>query len=194
MLAPLEALGWYAGSRPRRTYARELGGVGWNRGPRESGPSACRRRHYIVFLSGIGDPSAQWHYPEETEFLRRLRERLPRPPRSATCSPTRSRARTSSTTAQRSALGGLWSDREDGARQPVRPGRGADQPRNLFQVTVSVDHRYGPFFNLGQAENVRDALLAYGYRRERAGSSCGYSGGGRSPSGSPPSRRMLGPR
>jgi len=41
--------------------------------------------------------------------------------------------------------------------------------RNLFQVAVSVDHRYGPFYNLGQAENVRDALLAYGYRAVRQG-------------------------
>ena len=51
--------------------------------------------------------------------------------------------------------------------------------RNLFQVAVSVDHRYGPFFNLGQAENVRDALLAHGYRRGsgRGIVLIGYSGG-----------------
>jgi hypothetical protein len=46
-------------------------------------------------------------------------------------------------------------------------------------VTVSVDHRYGPFFNLGQAESVRDALLAHGYRRGsgRGIVLIGYSGG-----------------
>src|SRR6201999_4451186 len=51
--------------------------------------------------------------------------------------------------------------------------------RNIFQVAVSVDHRYGPFFNLGAAEGIVSALQAHGYR---VGSGCplvliGYSGG-----------------
>jgi hypothetical protein len=83
--------------------------------------------------------------------------------------------------ARRSTIERMW----DGIERRVRKNQYAPvgaliNLRNLFQVTVSVDHRYGPFFNLGQAENVRDALLAHGYR---PGSGkgvflIGYSGGG----------------
>ena len=78
LLAPLESLGWYAGWRERRAYTRQGAPGPPAPGPARRRPRPSRRpAHYIVFLSGIGDPSAQWHYPEETEFLRRLREALP---------------------------------------------------------------------------------------------------------------------
>src|SRR5262249_53451794 len=42
-----------------------------------TGPGTAEAAHYVVFLSAIGDPSGRWHCPEETAFLRRLRERPP---------------------------------------------------------------------------------------------------------------------
>ncbi len=183
LLAPLESLGWYAGWRSRRTYTRQgaEGAQGAEGTSAEAAPAIPESSDYIVFLSGIGDPSAQWHYPEETEFLRRLREALPQ---AAVISDLFAYSVTSadiSTTSKRPRTGKMWESIERTVRKNQYAPVGAlINLRNLFQVTVSVDHRYGPFFNLGQAENVRDALLAYGYR---PGSGkgvylIGYSGGG----------------
>lgn len=52
--------------------------------------------------------------------------------------------------------------------------------RNMFQVAVSVDSRYGPIFNRGAAQVIFDSLIERGYR---PGSGTpvtliGYSGGG----------------
>jgi hypothetical protein len=60
--------------------------------------------------------------------------------------------------------------------------------RNLFQVAVSADPRYGPFFHLGMAATLRDACTAHGYR---VGSGqrvvlLGYSGGGQVSIGTAP--------
>lgn len=52
--------------------------------------------------------------------------------------------------------------------------------RNLYQVLVSADHRYGPIFNAGAAHVILDALLRAGYDMEKVPPICiiGYSGGG----------------
>jgi hypothetical protein len=179
LLAPLEALAWYAGWRPRRAYERRDGGAA-AAAPAAPAAETPEPEHYAVFLSGIGDPSAQWHYPEETEFLRRLRARLPA---TAVISDLFAYSITAGdirTTARRRLTGKAW----DGIEQAVRGNQAARigaliNLRNLMQVAVSVDHRYGPFFNLGQAENVRDALLAHGYTpgSGRGVFLIGYSGG-----------------
>jgi pimeloyl-ACP methyl ester carboxylesterase len=174
MGAPLEALGWSAGGRPRRRYARQAAA--------DAAATAAKPEtdYYVIFLSGIGDPSARWHYPEETEFLRRLRERLPN---AAVISDLFAYSVTGAdleTTARRERIGRMWGSIEKTVQgNQYAPIGALINLRNMFQVTVSVDHRYGPFFNLGQAENVRDALLAFGYH---PGSGkgiflIGYSGG-----------------
>jgi pimeloyl-ACP methyl ester carboxylesterase len=181
LLAPLESLGWYAGWRQRRAYTRQGPPGASGAAGQDAAQAVPEASHYIVFLSGIGDPSGQWHYPEETEFLRRLREALPQ---AAVISDLFAYSVTSAdirSSSRRSLIERMW----EGIERRVRKNQYAPvgaliNLRNLFQVTVSVDHRYGPFFNLGQAENVRDALLAYGYR---PGSGkgvylIGYSGGG----------------
>jgi hypothetical protein len=206
LLAPLEALGWYAGWRQRSKYTpRDLAGAAaappasaaGTAGPTTpDGAPRPEASHYVVFLSGIGDPSGRWHYPEETEFLRRLRERLPN---AAVIDDLFAYSVTSAdieATTRRPRMAKMW----EGIERTVRGNQYAPigaliNVRNLFQVTVSVDHRYGPFFNLGQAENVRDALLTYGYR---PGSGkgvylIGYSGGAQVSLGSAAYlRRLLG--
>jgi pimeloyl-ACP methyl ester carboxylesterase len=179
LLAPLEALGWYAGWRKRRTYTRQVADAG-TAGAAAVAAQAPEADHYVVFLSGIGDPSGRWHYPEETEFLRRLRERFPN---AVVIDDLFAYSVTSAdieTTSRRPRMAKMW----EGIERTVQGNQYAPvgaliNLRNLFQVTVSVDHRYGPFFNLGQAENVRDALLAYGYRpgSGRRVVLIGYSGG-----------------
>jgi hypothetical protein len=67
-----------------------------------------------------------------------------------------------------------------------RPGRGAAlgkiaiQGRNMLQVAVSADRRYGPVFNYGTANSIFQNLIEAGYE---PGSGVpvtliGYSGGG----------------
>ena len=70
LLSPLESLGWWAGWRQRARYqAAEPAGV--------TNGDASAARHFVVFLSGIGEASGAWRFPEERRFLDRLRPSLP---------------------------------------------------------------------------------------------------------------------
>jgi pimeloyl-ACP methyl ester carboxylesterase len=164
LLAPLESLGWYAGWRTRQPYERKPAPQGTPGATTTPGARKTPADHYVVFLSGIGDPSGLWHYPEETEFLRRLRAALPT---AAVVDDLFAYSVTGSDIeigTSRALLRKMWR----GIESAVRRNQGAPigaliNVHNLFQVAVSVDDRYGPFFNLGQAENMHDALLAYNY-------------------------------
>jgi hypothetical protein len=52
--------------------------------------------------------------------------------------------------------------------------------RNLFQVAVSADRRYGPIYNLGVANEIAKALVSRGYRigSGKPVTLLGFSGGG----------------
>jgi pimeloyl-ACP methyl ester carboxylesterase len=52
--------------------------------------------------------------------------------------------------------------------------------RNLFQVAVSADRRYGPIYNYGTAEVIQAGLLRRGYKigHGKPVTLIGYSGGG----------------
>jgi hypothetical protein len=150
-LAPIEALGWWAGWR------------GDARTPLRSGefpPSDAP--HFLVYLSGISAISGDAVSPEERRFLDHLRARLPG------CAVVRDvfpYSVTNTALNGQRALAWFWTRIE---RLRVRYPRALPAQllnlRNLFQVAVSADERYGPIFNYGVSQEIVEGLRRAGYR------------------------------
>jgi len=173
LTAPLEALGWWAGwfgEEIEETLAR----------PKEEGTeheaSRSPAAYFIIFLTGIAGVRQELYLPEEQTLLNRLVRQLPEAIIVDTIFPysVTNRALTS----QR-LFAWFWRyafrQKEHGRRVGF-----LINIRNLFQVMVSADHRFGPIYNQGTAETLIKGLRGHGY----AGGSgtpvilIGYSGGG----------------
>ena len=164
--APFEALRWWAQdvdlTLPSFPPKRET----------PSEPGEC----YVVYLTGIGG-SGESLARREQGFVDRVKERVPGAvmvtdvfPFSVTNNPL---------TGER-PLAWLWSFLHR-ARLTAKSllfefWIGA---RNVFQVAVCSDPRYGPIFNLGIAREVYESLLRHGYdpRSKAPIFLVGYSGG-----------------
>jgi predicted Abi (CAAX) family protease len=186
LLAPLEALGWWAG---------------WF-GDAEEGPASLGElavplaperpvRRWVVYLDGIGQASRE-ALPEGEDFLRRLAAALPADiailrglmPYSISNQPL--------TEGRWLARFWRWVDRWR-VRHPLTWLGLLVNLRNLTVVAVSADGRYGPVYNAGMAELIVDSLLANGYP---AGGGTpvtllGFSGGGQISLGALPHLRRL---
>jgi hypothetical protein len=157
-LAPMESLGWWAGwlgpnpedePGPEPPAAQPVGE-----------PPAC----FVLFLSGIGSISGDELLPAETAFLDRLQAALPEARIVRDVFPYAPSGR-QLLTGQR-VFSWLWRRvlkwRLDGTRWLPA----ILNVRNLFQVLVSADHRYGPLYSFGIARVARERLEAEGYRPE----------------------------
>lgn len=175
LVAPLESLGWWAGWFGRRDeLERDI----------ETARSVARPRSptsgddgYLVFLSGIGAISGTELLPTEAEFLRLLDDRLPQVTVVTDVFPY---AAGGDGLTGRRAFARLWRLLY---RMRLRGGHlltNLVNLRNLFQVLVSADTRYGPVFNYGTSRQVLLGLLRAGYRPEdrRPVFLLGSSGGG----------------
>lgn len=170
-LSPLETLSWWAG-----WTETETGDV--DEPLPAEGDAGRAPKTYVVYLSGVASISGQFLLPRELAFIRRLRRRLPRAAIVADVFPYSPggmalfaaprlfdrlwrRAQMLKLTERQSLLSVLINI------------------RNILQVMVSADHRYGPIFNQGVAHVIEKALSDDGMkRRERAGIVIiGYSGG-----------------
>lgn len=185
LLAPLEALGWWAG-----WYGDEVQTI-LNPGElAEPFPTDLTVTRYVVYLDGISQ--AQYTYlPEVERFLEELAIDLPDNnvlikgimPYSVLNLPlTENRflsffwrlADRFQTTASGGILGLLI-----GATINIR---------NILIVSVAADQRYGPIYNQGTAQIIYNSLVHYGYQR---GSGLpvtllGYSGGAQMAIGAAP--------
>lgn len=161
MSSPFEALGWWAGwfgegvssfeqvesrliQEDERLKEQEMG------------------QRYIVYLSGIGSLTGNSIPAEELPFLADLETRIPGtvliddvfPYSVSNVGLTGNRL-----------FGRFWRWVES-----IRPEHPTSYwlylivLRNLFQVLISADGRYGPIFNLGVAEEVWASLIKRGYR------------------------------
>ncbi|MEO1003251.1 MAG: CAAX protease [Cyanobacteria bacterium J06638_7] len=186
-LAPLQALGWWAGwFGDAEESPSSLGAL--------AAPMAEGRamRRWVVYLDGIGQASQQ-ALPEGEDFLRRLAAALPDDiailrgimPYSITNQPL--------TEGRWLARFWRWVDAWR-VRRPLAWLGLLVNLRNLTVVAVSADGRYGPLYNAGMAELIVGSLLANGYA---PGSGTpvtllGFSGGGQISLGALPHvRRML---
>ena len=167
-IAPLDALGWWAGWWGRARYTFDAA---------EAAASAEPPEHFVIYLSGVGSIANDWQFPEELAFTAALNERLGRAVIVDDIFPYAVAVRDLS---DEGAFRRLWG--------VVQRARSSDpntvlgwllMVRNAFRMAVSVDHRYGPYYNLANAVTIREALRAHGYQR---GSGqrvvlIGYSGG-----------------
>ncbi len=170
IVSPLESLGWWAGWFSDESESEyEL-----DEATHAILPPG--KHHFIVFLTGIGGVKTEVHIPEERHFLDQLAARMPDAvivddifPYSVT---------NQALTGNR-VFSWFWRVifRKQSEGKPL--GR-LINIRNIFQVLVSSDHRYGPMYDRGSAEIVIKGLLRHGYV---IGSGApvyliGYSGGG----------------
>jgi len=183
LISPLDALSWWAGWRRRPTYQASAAEPIASASGADAPPAAS---YYFAYLSGIGEASSTWHLPDEVEFVARLGAALPG---AVVINDVFPYSVTKQTLGDQGAAGWLWRPIDHIRRHNPDALVGIlVNLRNLFQVTVSADPRYGPFFHLGMAAALRDACTAHGYR---IGSGqrvvlLGYSGGGQVSIGTAP--------
>ncbi|WP_375207299.1 hypothetical protein [Hyphococcus sp.] len=167
-LSPLETLSWWAG-----WTEDELGDIT----PPLTSPTGDRKR-YIVYLSGVASLSGEFLLPREKAFIRRLHQKFPDAmivsdvfPYSPRGMPLLETPRLFDRVWRRAQMLKL---RE---RQSLL--HALINLRNIFQVMVSADHRYGPIFNQGAASVIENALINHGYVRGSGAPATiiGYSGG-----------------
>jgi hypothetical protein len=168
-MAPMESLGWFAGWL----------GPGDDPDTPDPGPplapEAAPPAAYVVFLSGIGSISGDALLPREAEFLDRLQAALPETRIVRDVFPYAPSGR-QLLTGQR-VFSWLWRRVERWRLDGTRWLPAILNMRNLFQVLVSADHRYGPLYSFGIARVARDRLRAAGFRGEAPIVLLGSSGG-----------------
>ncbi len=177
VLAPFEALGWWAGWYGHTPRYQEV----------DISPvkTSTKVKHYVVFLSGIHNVSGQTFAEREIAFLAKLKVNLQDSklvddifPYSVTEQPL---------TGQRFFA---WFWRWAFQRKLQGPGLAGFliNIRNFWQVAVSADSRYGPIYNQGAAEIILHGLLRHGYLPQSGLPVIliGYSGGGQIAIGAAP--------
>ena len=181
ILSPFEALGWWAG---------------WYGQPAEEEhvPTfypAEGAEHFVVFLSGIHSVSGESFAAREIVFLERLRERLT--DRVVVVDDIFPYSVTNRALTGQRVFAKFW--RWALERKLSGPGLAGAliNFRNVWQVAVSADSRYGPIYNQGSAEMIVRGLELHGYK---PGSGVpvtliGYSGGGQIAVGAAPHLRSV---
>lgn len=168
LLAPLEALGWWAG-----WYGTETEPMTTDE-PIDPPPAG-----WLVFLSGVHSVGGASFAPREQAFLERLRAEMPNVhvievfPYSVT-----NRALTGQRLFARFWRWALA--RKMSRRQLAGVAGMVINLRNAWQVAVSADRRYGPMYDEGTADLILRALVRDGYSPEAHAPLLlvGYSGGG----------------
>lgn len=173
-LAPLTALGWWAGwfgEEPEPVRQIEAARSTAANTP----PSAP---HYLVYLSGIGAITADSVPDEEILWLAAFEKRI-----GASClvrDVFPYNVVGAGLTSER-IFNRMWRYIEQlRFKNPAVALGNLINARNVLQVAVSADPRYGPIYNLGIANAIVESLLRHGYR---IGSGTpvtliGWSGGG----------------
>jgi hypothetical protein len=130
-------------------------------------PAAAEPDSYVVYLSGAGTMDPARMDEKEIQFMAELRGRLP----GSTFvldvfpySPT-NRPLTDERWLQRTWNYVLQARRVDRRRRSAlqRLGIHVAQFRNVLQVAVSADRRYGPVYSFGVARAIAASLLRHGY-------------------------------
>ncbi|MGB5050850.1 MAG: hypothetical protein WBO46_18035 [Caldilineaceae bacterium] len=181
-LAPFEALGWWAGWFGSNIHTADLPIHLPDAKPREDIDS------YLVFLSGIAQVGGESLSRRERAFLEQLDENLVHTividdifPYSVNNLPLTGQPVFARLWrwALRSKLSDNWLERLGGYLINLR---------NIWQVAISIDHRYGPIYNQAMARVIAHGLAGRGYNPEQAAPVflVGYSGAGQIAVGAAP--------
>ena len=183
LLSPLEALSWWAGwsghaPNPTDICKEALKGV--DEEETEKPPAEAERRPsvYLVYLTAIGGVSADEISFRERVFLEKLQEAVPE---AAIISDVFPFSVTNNPLTGERLFGWLWRKIHE-RRKTITGGMlaGFIFARNLFNVAVSADPRYGPINNSGVAREISKSLYREKYPIEGGTPvvTMGWSGGG----------------
>ncbi len=173
-LAPFEALGWWAGWFGDKIYQYEGDPVASAYNPQAVADS------YLIFLSGVSRVSGETMSRREQNFLRKLAAVMPNTviidnvfPYSINNLPLTGQP----------VFAGIWrwALKRKLSRHWLEGLAGyLINLRNIWQVAISVDKRYGPIYNQGMAQVLVQVLLQHGYdlNTKRPVVLMGYSGAG----------------
>lgn len=179
LLSPFEALGWWAGWS--KQHAPRAAGAGGAAAPGTKAPARRDATLFLVYLTGILGFEGGTGGRREADLVGRIAARLPAGavviddvfPYSVTNNPLNGE--------RLFARSWEWINRRRlKKRNLVNVYSALIVARNLFQVAVSADPRYGPISNSGVAREIARSLIRHGYP---PGSGkpiylVGYSGGG----------------
>ena len=172
-VSPFEALGWWSGWSERQVEPEAIAD-----NPHVEKEDLPEADHHVVYLTGIGGFSGEWLGDREIHFVDTLAERLPGEtivvrdvfPFSVTNNPLSGERQ----------LAKLWQwIHARQVKNPMDVFTFIIVLRNLFQVAISSDPRYGPINNVGVASAIGESLLQKGYRPDSGKpiTLFGYSGG-----------------
>lgn len=185
-LSPFEALGWWAGWFGHQVY-------GGDQPPDFSVKTPEGTHSYLVFLSGIAQVSGESLSRRERVFLERLDASLTHTlvisdifPYSVNNLPLTGQP----------IFARLWQwalRRKFSDNWLERLGGYLINLRNIWQVAISIDHRYGPLYNQAMARVIAHRLAGLGYHPEHPEPVfvVGYSGAGQIAVGAAPYLREL---
>lgn len=158
-LAPLEALGWWASDH---NITQRITAVVRQQAPADARPAAAPVERFVVYLAGIGSASGETIFPEEIPFLEYLKARLPTMVVVQDVFPY---SVLNKGLTGRRAFAWLWRQ-VDRLRlnERGRPVGYLINARNLLQLLVSADKRYGPVYNIGMSRTILQRLVAHGYQ------------------------------
>ena len=171
-LSPLETLSWWAGWTEEEIDDHALDKIG------ALTSDEADDKLYVVYLSGIASISGRFLIPREKAFINGLRRKAPNAVVIDDVFPY-------SPAGMHLLAAPRFFDRVWRRIQKLKlEGRSSMlsvliNMRNVFQVMISADHRYGPIFNQGAAQVIQSSLLQAGYRPNSGARVViiGYSGG-----------------
>lgn len=192
LLAPLEALGWWAGWYGEEADKAADKAAAEQPSLLENLAEADGRSydHYIVFLDGIAKATPE-NYDDVQLLLDRLADALPN---AAVLGDVVPYAVSGTPLTDKRPLSRFWQfARERKLQDAMSPIGFTINLRNLFQVLVSADKRYSPIYHFGEAQMIISDLHKYGYQ---AGSGVpitliGFSGGAQVAAGVAPYLKNL---
>jgi hypothetical protein len=159
LLAPLEALGWWAG------WSDQGDGLGEPAATIRAADAATRpARRYVVFLCGISAAGGDALPEEESGWVQQLQGRLPS---AVVVDDVFPYSVTNTALTGNRPFAGFW--RWMAGQREAHPGWPLfklSSLRNTFEVLVSADSRYGPIYNVGVAKEILRGLVRHGYRVE----------------------------
>lgn len=185
LLAPLEALGWWAGWFGDEVDTHGVAPSGEPYGiatmealPLTQAEQENRPARYVVYLDGVGQ-SGDEYTPDVVDFLNALEPALPQDVKLVKGLMLYSMGNRSLREGR--PLAWLWR-RADAVRwvNPMAVLGLFVNIRNAWAVAVSADKRYGPLYNQNIAQVVYDGLIRHGYQPGDGTpiTLIGYSGGG----------------
>jgi pimeloyl-ACP methyl ester carboxylesterase len=174
LISPFESLGWWAGWYGENEAAPDDKEAQQNAEVVETPPA----RNYLVYLSGVGAITDYSIPQEEIAWLDALVGRIPGTVLVTDVFPY---SVTNAGLTSNRAFSGLWRRVEKmRLKNPMAVSALLVNLRNVFQVTVSADPRFGPIYNYGVAQEIVDALKKHGYPpgSRTPVTMLGWSGGG----------------